>query len=119
MSKMVDEEIRGLLRFGDEAGACVAAPDHRLLVALRRRLGEEGMVVSPVRGLYALRSEWEELGPSERSLSIMRGLQRLHPGWVFCGPSAALAFVFTVLVNLMTNRSLDRIDMVGALKSAE
>ena len=33
--------------------------------------------------------------------------------------SAALAFVFTVLVNLMTNRSLDRIDMVGALKSAE
>ena len=33
--------------------------------------------------------------------------------------SAALAFVFTLLVNLMTNRSLDRIDMVGALKSAE
>lgn len=92
MSKMVDEEIRSLLRFGDAAGACVAAPDHRLRVALRRRLGEEGMVVSPVRGLYALRSEWEELGPSERSLSIMRGLQRLHPGWVFCGPSAALAF---------------------------
>ena len=33
--------------------------------------------------------------------------------------SAALAFAFTLLVNLMTNRSLDRIDMVGALKSAE
>lgn len=33
--------------------------------------------------------------------------------------SAVLAFVFTVMVNLITNRSLDRIDMVGALKSAE
>ncbi len=33
--------------------------------------------------------------------------------------SAVLAFVFTVMVNLITDRSLDRIDMVGALKSAE
>ena len=33
--------------------------------------------------------------------------------------SAVLAFVFTLAVNLITNRSLDRIDMVGALKSAE
>lgn len=33
--------------------------------------------------------------------------------------SAALAFVFTLMVNLITNRALDRIDMVGALKSAE
>ena len=33
--------------------------------------------------------------------------------------SAVLAFVFTLVVNLITNRSLDRIDMVGALKSAE
>ncbi|MBM6774340.1 FtsX-like permease family protein [Olsenella profusa] len=33
--------------------------------------------------------------------------------------SAVLAFAFTLVVNLMTNRSLNRIDMVGALKSAE
>ena len=33
--------------------------------------------------------------------------------------AAVLAFVFTLMVNLITNRSLDRIDMVGALKSAE
>ncbi|MDM8271660.1 FtsX-like permease family protein [Thermophilibacter provencensis] len=33
--------------------------------------------------------------------------------------SAVLAFAFTLVVNLITNRSLDRIDMVGALKSAE
>lgn len=33
--------------------------------------------------------------------------------------AVALAFAFTIIVNLATNRSLDRIDMVGALKSAE
>ncbi len=33
--------------------------------------------------------------------------------------SAALAFAFTLVVNRVTNRSIDRIDMVGALKSAE
>ncbi len=38
------------------------------------------------------------------------------PSYVY---SAVLALVFTLLVNLMTNRSLDRVDMVEALKSAE
>lgn len=33
--------------------------------------------------------------------------------------AVALAFAFTIIVNLATDRSLDRIDMVGALKSAE
>ncbi len=33
--------------------------------------------------------------------------------------AVALSFAFTIVVNLVTNRSLDRIDMVGALKSAE
>ncbi|OUO34400.1 hypothetical protein B5F84_06775 [Olsenella sp. An290] len=33
--------------------------------------------------------------------------------------SASLAFVFTLIVNVVTNRALDRVDMVGALKSAE
>ena len=39
--------------------------------------------------------------------------------WPSYAYAAALALVFTLLVNLMTNRSLDRVDMVGALKSAE
>ena len=30
-----------------------------------------------------------------------------------------MAFAFTLVVNLITNRALDRVDMVGALKSAE
>ena len=33
--------------------------------------------------------------------------------------AAVMAFGFTVVVNLITNRALDRVDMVGALKSAE
>lgn len=33
--------------------------------------------------------------------------------------AVALAFAFTLIVNLATNRSLNKIDMVGALKSAE
>lgn len=33
--------------------------------------------------------------------------------------SAAMAFGFTIVVNLITNRALDCVDMVGALKSAE
>ena len=39
--------------------------------------------------------------------------------WSSYAISAALAFVFTIAVGLLTNRSLDRVDMVGALKSAE
>ncbi len=33
--------------------------------------------------------------------------------------AVALSFIFTIIVNLVTNRTLNRIDMVGALKSAE
>lgn len=39
--------------------------------------------------------------------------------WSSYAISAALAFAFTITVSLLTNRSLDRVDMVGALKSAE
>lgn len=33
--------------------------------------------------------------------------------------ASTMSFVFTLVINRMTNRSLDRIDMVGALKSTE
>ena len=39
--------------------------------------------------------------------------------WLSYAISAALAFAFTIAVSLLTNRSLDRVDMVGALKSTE
>ncbi len=33
--------------------------------------------------------------------------------------AAAMSLLFTLIINAITNRSLDRVDMVGALKSAE
>ncbi|KAB7790711.1 ABC transporter permease [Bifidobacterium leontopitheci] len=39
--------------------------------------------------------------------------------WFCYAAAALLAFLFTLLVSLATNRALDRIDMVGALKSPE
>lgn len=90
MSERVDGEVLALFE-SERPGACVTAPSHRMLEALRRRMGDGGSIVSPARGLYARSEEWGRLNPSEQTLSIMRGLQGRHPGWVFCGPSAALA----------------------------
>lgn len=75
MSERVDRELRELFEGAGEPGACIPAPSHRLLMALRRRMGEDGTVVSPARGLYAEREAWGRLDPTEQSLSIMRGLQ--------------------------------------------
>ena len=58
-----------------------------------------------------------------RGLTWILRMPSLHfdttVAWSSYAISAALAFVFTIAVSLLTNRSLDRVDMVGALKSAE
>ncbi len=58
-----------------------------------------------------------------RSLTYVLKMPSLYFDTIVAWPTyviaAALAFAFTLMVNAMTNRSLDRIDMVGALKSAE
>ena len=58
-----------------------------------------------------------------RSLTWILKMPSLYFDTVVAWPSyaisAVLAFAFTLMVNAMTNRSLDRVDMVGALKSAE
>ena len=43
----------------------------------------------------------------------------VHIEWTSYLLAAALSFVFALIVNLITNRSLDRINMVEALKSVE
>ena len=70
----------------------------------------------------------------ERELATLKVLGFKRPEWILRMPSlyfdvvvdpltyliaAAMAFAFTIVVNLITNRALDRVDMVGALKSAE
>lgn len=42
-----------------------------------------------------------------------------HIEWYSMVISAVLPFAFALIVNLITNRTLDRIDMIGALKSVE
>lgn len=42
-----------------------------------------------------------------------------HIEWYSMVISAVLPFAFALVVNLITNRTLDRIDMIGALKSVE
>ena len=58
-----------------------------------------------------------------RSLTYVLKMPSLYFDTIVAWPTyliaAALAFAFTLMVNALTNRSLDRIDMVGALKSAE
>ena len=58
-----------------------------------------------------------------RGLTYVLKMPSLYFDTIVAWPSyviaAVLAFAFTLAVNLMTNRSLDRVDMVGALKSAE
>ena len=90
VSKMVDEELSALLDGAQRAGSCLVPGSERVRVALRRRLGEGG-IVCPQRGMYARASWWEGLRPDARALAVMRALQTLHPDWVFCGVSAALA----------------------------
>ena len=58
-----------------------------------------------------------------RSLTYVLKMPSLYFDTIVAWPTyviaAALALLFTLMVNFMTNRSLDRVDMVGALKSAE
>ncbi len=58
-----------------------------------------------------------------RSLTYVLKMPSLYFDTIVDWPTyviaAALAFAFTLMVNAITNRSLDRVDMVGALKSAE
>ena len=58
-----------------------------------------------------------------RSLTYVLKMPSLYFDTIVAWPTyliaGVLAFAFTLMVNGMTNRSLDRIDMVGALKSAE
>ena len=58
-----------------------------------------------------------------RSLTWILKMPSLYFDTLVAWPSyvlaAVLAFAFTLAVNALTNRALDRVDMVGALKSAE
>ncbi|MFR4548210.1 MAG: hypothetical protein ACLT4Y_07835 [Bifidobacterium breve] len=47
-------------------------------------------IVRVYRGLYAVRTYWDQLDQHERTRHIVRSLALWHPQWVFCGPTAAV-----------------------------
>lgn len=48
--------------------------------------------ISPIPGLYARRTYWNELSVTERHLHAARALLYEHPDWIFCDRTAALAY---------------------------
>lgn len=60
------------------------------------RLAKRGIVVSPLRGMYARPSYWSALDPVERHLQCARALAAKHPTWIFSHFTAAAALGFSV-----------------------
>lgn len=53
-------------------------------------LAGRGVLVNPMKSLYARPEYWTNLDKGEKQLHILRALSVLHPRWVFCAQSAAL-----------------------------
>lgn len=83
--------IEQLLAGAERTGACAVPTDRNMYRALERRVAN-GLIISPMPGLYLRKELWGSLRdrPIERELMIIKGLAALHPSWTFCGISAAL-----------------------------
>lgn len=53
-------------------------------------LVEQGLLVRPYPGIYAIRSVWDRETTYTRTYQLVRTLAQVHPEWVFCGPTAAV-----------------------------
>ena len=71
---------------------------------LKRRV-RKGTVMSPYKGLYALKDQWAEAEKSQQYKMIIATLAELYPSWVFCSFSAAsmqgLEVPFTEMLSLI------------------
>lgn len=56
------------------------------------RRAASGMLVKPMRGMYADAKEWKELSSSEQARRIVATLANCHEDWVFCLFSAAAVY---------------------------
>jgi hypothetical protein len=85
---------RRLGRLLDEAAARGAffVPSGGADARLAEKCAREGMLVRPLRGMFAKQDAWRDLDPIARHLWKMRALQQSHPDWVFCCQSAAVAW---------------------------
>ncbi|BAQ31987.1 conserved hypothetical protein [Bifidobacterium scardovii JCM 12489 = DSM 13734] len=68
---------------------CVRPRTDTDIRAVARRV-KKNEIVRVYRGLYAVRTYWDQLDQHERTRHIVRSLALWHPQWVFCGPTAAV-----------------------------
>lgn len=87
MTHCNDQLIDQLLTQAEQEGRCLIPPSTAIRKALLRRTG--GTVVSPMPGLFARKTRWDELNRAQRHCEILRALAIIHPDWTFCSFSAA------------------------------
>ena len=87
MAHCNDQIIDQLLNQAEQEGRCLIPPSAAIRKALLRRIGST--VVSPMPGLFARKTRWDELNRAQRHCEIIRTLAIIHPDWTFCSFSAA------------------------------
>lgn len=87
MAHCNDQLIEQLLTQAEQEGRCLIPPSAAIRKALLRRIGSA--IVSPMPGLFARKTRWEELNRAQRHVEIVRALAVAHPDWTFCSFSAA------------------------------
>ena len=87
MTHCNDQLIDQLLTQAEQEGRCLIPPSTAIRKALLRRIGSA--IVSPMPGLFARKTRWEELNRAQRHVEIVRALAIQHPEWTFCSYSAA------------------------------
>lgn len=87
MAHCNDQIIDQLLNQAEQEGRCLTPPSTAIRKALLRRIGST--IVSPMPGLFARKTRWDELNRAQRHCEIIRALAIIHPDWTFCSFSAA------------------------------
>lgn len=87
MTHCNEQLIDQLLTQAEQEGRCLIPPSTAIRKALLRRTGDT--VVSPMPGLFARKTRWDELNRAQRHCEIIRALAIIHPDWTFCSFSAA------------------------------
>ena len=87
MTHCNDQLIDQLLTQAEQEGRCLIPPSTAIRKALLRRIGSA--IVSPMPGLFARKTRWEELNRAQRHVEIVRAFAIQHPEWTFCSYSAA------------------------------
>lgn len=87
MTHCNDQLIEQLLIQAEQEGRCLIPPNTAIRKALLRRIGNT--IASPMPGLFARKTRWEELNRAQRHVEIVRALAMQHPKWTFCSYSAA------------------------------